>query len=357
MKVTDKSKIFEIKADLEVKAGIGKVNVEGHAHADVTKDSLSKNTETTIAVNWSGGGSIKEPSEPWTMESMTKVAAAFPDLVAMTPQRTYAILTKYTALESFQRQIEDYSILDYENASIYTGMLLDHYMDYKMMWKQLGQATTELERGTAKIEFSEVSADMADLAKVKPLPDAQLDSKLKRLVYPQKSSQPPRTTGDVSQSLQASSPILSINSERDSSPEAHGILSNRSDGSGPANQQGISPAAIESPRDQDPENETSEQNIALQQVGGAKRVKEDLGDNKWQLWLKYEPFKPNFVGLINARKVCRIEMAKIVNEVDLITKKPKYAIDANRDAYFLHPLVFKQILPVSCPSWTDGRPG
>lgn len=180
MKVTDKAKIFEIKADLEAKVKTGALDVKAKAHFDMTKDSINKNTETTIAVNWSGGGSIKEPSEAWTIESMTNAAAQFPDLVAMTPQRTYAILTKYTALESFQRQIENYSILDYENASIYTGMLLDHYMEYKLMWKQLAQASFELERGTAKIGFSETTDDMAKLAFVKPLPDTQLNEKLKR---------------------------------------------------------------------------------------------------------------------------------------------------------------------------------
>lgn len=181
MKVTDKSKIYKIKAELEVHVK-GGVSVDAQVKGDIDKESTDKSTETTIAVNWSGGGSIKGPEEPWTIETMTKAAAAFPDLVAMTPQRTYAILTKYTAIESFQRQIERYSILDYENASIYTNMLMDHFMEYKMMWKQLSQAAYELQRGTAKIDHSEATDQLLDLAVIRPLPDRQMGSKLKQIL-------------------------------------------------------------------------------------------------------------------------------------------------------------------------------
>ena len=179
MKVTDKSKIYKIKAELEgsVKGG---VQIDAKISGEINKESTDKSTETTIAVNWAGGGSIKAPEEPWTIETMTKAAAAFPDLVAMTPQRTYAILTKYTALESFQRQTRRYSILDYENASIYTNMLMDHFMDYKVMWKQISQATYELQRGTAKIDWAETSDEIADLATITPLPDDQIGNKLEQ---------------------------------------------------------------------------------------------------------------------------------------------------------------------------------
>ena len=110
--MTDKSKVYKLKADLEASIK-GPVKVDAKVSGEIDRESTDKSTETTIAVNWAGGGSIKSPEKPWTIETMTEAAAAFPDLVAMTPQRTYAILTKYTALESFQRQIQHYSILDY----------------------------------------------------------------------------------------------------------------------------------------------------------------------------------------------------------------------------------------------------
>ena len=119
---------------------------------------------------------------------MTKAAAAFPDLVAMTPQRTYAILTKSSAPESFQRQIENYTLLDYENASIYNNMLMEHFMDYKMMWKQISQAEYELEHGTAKAEYAEITDSLSKLAVTELLPDTELGEKLKqKLPAPRKS--------------------------------------------------------------------------------------------------------------------------------------------------------------------------
>ena len=46
-------------------------------------------------------------------------------------------MTKYTNLRSFQEQPERPTPLDYENAGIYTAALLDAYMDYKNMWKDV----------------------------------------------------------------------------------------------------------------------------------------------------------------------------------------------------------------------------
>ena len=66
---------------------------------------------TGTAVNWSGGGQIKDSNIIWDVNSLTLAAANFPDLVAMTPQRTYAILTKYTALKSFHEQMGFFSPL------------------------------------------------------------------------------------------------------------------------------------------------------------------------------------------------------------------------------------------------------
>jgi hypothetical protein len=63
--------------------------------------------------------------------------------------------------------------------------------------------------------------------------------------------------------------------------------------------------------------------------------------------LRFDPFPPIAAGLMRARKVCRSEMAKIVNEVDLITKDPKLAVDTRRDDFFLEPMIYKHLLPVS----------
>lgn len=278
VKVLDKSKIHEIKAGIEGEMTTPSISGEVAIRVDIGKSNLNKETETTMTVNWSGGGSIKNPLEDWTMTSLKKAAAAFPDLVAVTPQRTYAILTKYTALASFQKQLTKFSPLDYENAGIYTGALLDAYMDYKALWKQISNATYEIEANRATIEMGEPSEEIFKLAKVRDLP---LEDRAR------------------SQNTASAKPLI-LETEGDSEGQLTAVSLDR------------------------PGKQPDEPAIKVIPV-----------------------FQPSFAGLIEARKVCRFEMSKIVREVDAVAKDPTIATDDSRDSYFLNPLVFKQLLPVS----------
>lgn len=93
------------------------------------------------------------------------------------------------------------------------------------------------------------------------------------------------------------------------------------------------------------------ESVAMQLAVGA-----DLIEVNGVSYLQYYSFKPDFSGLVDARKVCRCEMAKIVNEVDLITKHPKLALDTSRDDYFLEPLIYRQLLPVSVTQVHRNKP-
>lgn len=62
---------------------------------------------------------------------MRAAALKFPDLVARTPIRTYAILTKYTSLKSFHSVGMHFQPLTYEHAGNYTNALQEAYVDYK----------------------------------------------------------------------------------------------------------------------------------------------------------------------------------------------------------------------------------
>lgn len=95
--------------------------------------SVLKQTETTLMVHWSGGGQIKSESEKWTLETLMRAAAAFPAKVAACPQRTHAILTKYSTNLSFVAYAKKNKIRlrDYSMVSRYTNHLLDTYMEYK----------------------------------------------------------------------------------------------------------------------------------------------------------------------------------------------------------------------------------
>ena len=77
--------------------------------------------------------------------------------------------TKYTSLANFHGKMEKFSPLDYESAGIYTNDLLDGYMDYKAMWKQISSATHELKGGRATVEIACLTEETSDLAVVKPL--------------------------------------------------------------------------------------------------------------------------------------------------------------------------------------------
>lgn len=48
-----------------------------------------------------------------------------------------AIITKYSALRSYQELSNRGTPLDYENAGVYTNALLDAYLEYKSIWKDL----------------------------------------------------------------------------------------------------------------------------------------------------------------------------------------------------------------------------
>ncbi|EUC44017.1 hypothetical protein COCMIDRAFT_6579 [Bipolaris oryzae ATCC 44560] len=62
--------------------------------------------------------------------------------------------------------------------------------------------------------------------------------------------------------------------------------------------------------------------------------------------LECEPYSASFVGLNKARRDCRLEMTKIVNEVDAVTKDPSIALQPDRVGIYLAPSIFRQLLPI-----------
>ena len=118
-------------------------------------------------MNWQGGGDIK-PNDitEWDVPSLKRVAMEFPDLVAQCPQRTHAILTKYTGLRSFYEQSIKGSPLDYENAGVYSSALLDAYTDYKSMWKQVQTYIWEVDNGQSSLTARPTNPDLEEHGKL-----------------------------------------------------------------------------------------------------------------------------------------------------------------------------------------------
>lgn len=173
IKLNDKSKYRSVKQAVDVQLAVGPPTLEIGASEAIAKEHSEalKNTEISISVNWVGGGEIKKPTVPWTIQSVVAVANAFPSMVARSSARTQAILSRYTSLRSFQtwkwtRLLEERKlwesdprnqkggennksgkelyeepviILNYVPCAIYTAELFDALMIYKKMWKKIGE--------------------------------------------------------------------------------------------------------------------------------------------------------------------------------------------------------------------------
>ncbi|MCJ1377318.1 hypothetical protein MMC17_000412 [Xylographa soralifera] len=171
IKVNDKSKIKDVKAAAEVDLAIAAapgLTAGASSSVDKKKTSVWNDTETTISVNWSGGGEIKDPATKWDLATVVDVASRFPHLVETSAQRTSAILMKYTSLRSFvsanaalvakNGPLAGYSIKNYELCQLYTMDLFSAYMAYKSMWTQL----SEMMKHTHRFQEREKSKDIPD---------------------------------------------------------------------------------------------------------------------------------------------------------------------------------------------------
>ncbi|CAI6321109.1 unnamed protein product [Periconia digitata] len=172
VKLSDKSKYKSVKQAVDVQLAVGPPTLEIGASEAVSKEHSEalRNTEISISVNWVGGGEIKRPQVPWTIQSVVAVANAFPSMVSRSSARTQAILTRYSSLRSFQawkwarlieqrdlwdkdpahqkggeqnkdgnaRYEEPVIILNYVPCSLYTAELFDALMKYKKLWKRIG---------------------------------------------------------------------------------------------------------------------------------------------------------------------------------------------------------------------------
>ncbi|KAK4197960.1 hypothetical protein QBC40DRAFT_205879 [Triangularia verruculosa] len=172
IKAKDRKKAAKIKADAAI--NFTKENFALDVNGDFSKidtDFLQEN-ETTVSVTWTGGGQdIKKPEDDWTLETMRTAALKFPDLVAKTPMRTHAILTKYTALRSFHAALAKMTngshdphavIPNFEKAGIYTAVLQEAYLDFKTILKNLQVLAFSVSSGAEKLIESPASRHKSD---------------------------------------------------------------------------------------------------------------------------------------------------------------------------------------------------
>ncbi|KAB8206010.1 hypothetical protein BDV34DRAFT_212665 [Aspergillus parasiticus] len=133
--------------------------IKGNARVAKNLQDIFHENETTVSVSWSGGGQeLKKPNDDWNIRNLRAAALRFPALVAKTPVRTYAVLTRYTALKSFHAQTDSKEAkgvpLSYDNASVYTSVLQDAFMDYKNIYKDIRFSEADLDFGKKKFKES-----------------------------------------------------------------------------------------------------------------------------------------------------------------------------------------------------------
>ncbi|ETS81500.1 hypothetical protein PFICI_06502 [Pestalotiopsis fici W106-1] len=297
-KVKDRSKLRDIKASAEINfdkvPGLS-VNAQGQVHMEEADTSAV--AETNVSVSWSGGGEIKDPSiKEWGVKELKAAAIEFPDKVAKFPQRTHAILSKYTTLRSYQVAKNKGSPLDYENAGVYTSALLDAYTDYKYLYTSISEAILNVQSNGHIIYGKE------DTPEIKSYRDEiYTDYREKALIYLETSSHEESEVGRRARQL-----LDGGRSSVDPNVVSGMAVVKVSDASRP-----------ESPRIVRPPSKPNQ----------------------------VKPYHKSLLGLEKARRDCRLEMIKIVQEVDEVAIDPQVAIDPSRAHVFLSPVVFKMLVP------------
>ncbi|KAK4870831.1 hypothetical protein LT330_000068 [Penicillium expansum] len=136
--------IAELKSHLNTTS-----SAPGWSLGDTSKiSSYMSETETNITVNWSGGGFIKPEQDEWDFDTLIRVASSFSHRVAQCPHKTWAILTRYDALDSFIEwaRTPKIKIRKYDNIQRHVADLLDTHLEYKSNLARLNNALSNPER-------------------------------------------------------------------------------------------------------------------------------------------------------------------------------------------------------------------
>ncbi|KAK3395070.1 hypothetical protein B0H63DRAFT_362420, partial [Podospora didyma] len=284
VRAKDRQKASSMRADAAI--NFTKENMLLDANGEFskkTKDFLEQN-ETTVSVTYSGGGQdLKKPDADWTLETMRSAALKFPELVAQTPLRTHAILTKYTSLRSFQAVLGKVTdgnhnahtvIPNFELAGVYTSVLQEAYLDYKNILKNLQVTTYNVSHGIERLVDGPTARRLA--------------------VQTPSATAPPA-------SAPGTAPAAAANGESDDDSSV---------------------VAVDTPK---------------------SKLKASIYTDKNEAGTK--PYPPTIAGLEAARQDVRFMLNRIVGEVDAITAKPELAVDEGRELCYVSPFIFKDLLP------------
>ncbi|KAI0340777.1 hypothetical protein BDW22DRAFT_1359593 [Trametopsis cervina] len=318
IKLADHTTAKDIRGKLQIDMNMKAAEISGSGEGAKT-NALSKiDAETTIAVSWRGGGDIKSKDvTDWTLDTLKQVAIAFPERIMACPLRTNAILTKYTSLKSFYSKKIKGTPLDYENAGVYSAALLDAYMDYKIMWRNIHNAIWEVEQGQSKLTAKEKLANFAELSK-----EAQSHHQKQLSLY-KKGHLESNAARPDSKGPDNPPPIHSTPSFDSDVPDTKSVDTKLVD---------TNSLATGSPDASDAEDD-------IQPESKSDLLAKPMPPNE------IVPYEPTIFGLEKAQRDCRFEMIKIVREVDAVADDPQIACDPERTWEYLSPSIFRMLLP------------
>ncbi|KAK7454069.1 hypothetical protein VKT23_011582 [Stygiomarasmius scandens] len=311
IKLRDTSKVEEVrgqlKAGMESKAAAGQGGDFGNGI----------DGETTIAVFRKGGGSIKEEKvEWWSLETLYAVAKEFPTRVPGFPVRMNAIVTKFTSLKSFRTANLMGTLPDYKMAGVYLSTLLDAYIDYKVMLRNISAVVSEVEKKQSELVAKDNLVEFTEMnRKAKEYYQRELDFNKQKVSGKHIAS---NTTTAVDDDASSEGSWDSVNQK--------GIKSS----TGAASAVSVSDAGFRHPAQND-------RTILTVMTSFLPRVPIPPND--------LVPYKANIFGLEKARRDCRLEIVKILREIDTVAEDPEVASDPNRTWQCLSPSVFRMLLP------------
>lgn len=220
---------------------------------------------------------------------MRKAALQFPDLVAKTPMRTHAILTKYTALRSYHAHFGGLKMPAFEMAGVYSTILQEAYLDFKTVAKNLQVLAYDVSAGQSMLT-SASEARKKNEAAAKPASPVDEDGVI---------AITPRSGTSIDSSNAGTADPAGSNND----------------------------AAAEKPKEQ-------------------KQQPEDRA-YVWKPIILNKDFPPTLQGLEDARSMVRMILIRIVQEINILTKFPEAAMDEDRVQPHISPFLFKEFLPVS----------
>ncbi|KAJ3544348.1 hypothetical protein NM208_g3100 [Fusarium decemcellulare] len=290
--------------------GKGKNSFSLNLGFDNLNDNFLRENETTISVTYTGGGQgLKTPEQDWTFETMKSAALRFPNLVAETPMRTHAILTKYTSLRSYHRLFGGISPPAFEVAGVYSMLLQEAYLDYKTVAKDLQVLAFEVSAGKMKLLTSSEYRQQVEEAKNEKAREA---AKRRKAVDAINKGLPAE---EVDSNSGSETPAPKSN-ERDFEP----------------------PESGQKKTENTPATELED-----------TTAKKSPGPNHWRPINVTKEYKATLQGLEDARNMVRTFLVRIVQEINILSKHPDLALEDNRVQPHMSPFLFKELLPIGQP--------